>query len=285
MSVFTTLLKKELIEHPRVIKGPLWTGITSIGFMLLLLTQGNISYDIEMNNFDGMDKSIDSSLLMGQGFGGFQHLHLALLFVGLISLLMTTTYFPKTLRKERTEGSVQFWRSMPVSELQIYASKLVFGLLVIPAICSLLLLLIQLEMSVFSVLLSSTGSVSQSVTSIFTAFFQYVLVMGTIALFSLPIACIAMLISQFINSPLLAMIIGSYAIQWLSPSILGTHALSHLVSGVASVPFRLLSGDSVSNVMQWYGMLNLLIYAVLGAVSFWLSWQYYQRNTLPWKKS
>ncbi|MGO1297753.1 MAG: hypothetical protein ACTMIA_10645 [Vibrio sp.] len=285
MSVFTTLLKKELIEHPRVIKGPLWTGIVSIGLTLLFLTQGNISVNVEMNNFNDMNQTFNSSFMMGQGFGRLEHLNIAIFLVGLVSLLMTTTYFPKTLCKERSEGSVVFWRSMPVSEWQIYASKLVFGLVVIPAICSLLLLLVQAEVCMFSAWLAPSQHMSHYAMSIIDSFVRYLWIMGAISLFSLPIAGIAMLVSQFIKSPLLAMIIGAYAIQWLTPSLLGTHALSHLVSGVSSVPFRLLSGDSLIGTLQWYGGPSLVVYLLLGVLSFWFSWRYYQRNALPWQKS
>ncbi|MFC3024186.1 hypothetical protein ACFODT_10125 [Vibrio zhugei] len=285
MSVFITLLKKELIEHPRVIKGPLWTGIVSIALTLLFITQGNVSVHVEMNNFNDMNQAMGSSFMAEQGLTSFDHLNIALFFVGLVSLLMTTTYFPKTLRKERTEGSVVFWRSMPISEWQIYGSKLVFGLGVIPVICSLLFLLIQAEVSLFSALLTSNRSFSYYALTMLEGFLRYLGVMGAISLFSLPIACVAMLVSQFIKSPLLAMIIGAYAIQWLTPSLLGTHALSHLVSGVSSVPFRLLSGDALMGTLQWYGGFSLGAYFLLGALSLWFSWQYYQRNALPWQKS
>ncbi|MGB1281224.1 MAG: hypothetical protein ACPG5V_14790, partial [Vibrio cyclitrophicus] len=59
---------------------------------------------------------------------------------GLISLLLSTLYMPKTLRKERQEGSSMFWRSMPVSHELTHFVKLGVGLIVIPFICSLLVL-------------------------------------------------------------------------------------------------------------------------------------------------
>ncbi|WP_222928039.1 hypothetical protein, partial [Salmonella enterica] len=144
---------------------------------------------------------------------------LIVVLAGALSIMLSTLYIPKTLRKERQEGSSMFWRSMPVSNLMTHGVKLTFGLLVIPVICSVLV--IASDLMFWLVNLATDDAIpllmhQRSLLFVLTHWLNYLGLMLLVALALLPLACITLLISQLVNSPILVMFIAVYALKWLS---------------------------------------------------------------------
>ncbi|MFA0232682.1 hypothetical protein AB4491_27400, partial [Vibrio sp. 10N.261.45.A7] len=128
------MLEKELIEHKINTRLPLFVALC--GFLLFVslffngAAQHEFFFEMQVNgDMSDIHREFAQDLNSVIYFGA-----------GLISLILSTLYIPKTLRKERQEGSSMFWRSMPVSNAMTHGVKLGFGLVVIPAICALLVL-------------------------------------------------------------------------------------------------------------------------------------------------
>ena len=194
------MLEKELIEHKINTRLPLFIGLFGFLLFVSLFFSGQAQHDfffrMEVNgDVSSMHRDFSRDLNSVIYFGA-----------GLISLLLSTLYIPKTLRKERQEGSSMFWRSMPVSNVMTHAVKLGFGLVVIPAICALLVLFAD---SLFWILnISSEQQLALIVEqqSLFYVLTNWVVFFGRmllVALVLLPLATMTLAISQLVNSPLL----------------------------------------------------------------------------------
>ncbi|WP_025715411.1 hypothetical protein, partial [Salmonella enterica] len=94
------------IEHKAVSRIPLFVLVCVLVLFAGILSNGNVqsnlSFEMSYSGFDNMDlQFVDefSSLIV--------------VLAGALSIMLSTLYIPKTLRKERQEGSSMFWRSMP----------------------------------------------------------------------------------------------------------------------------------------------------------------------------
>ncbi len=132
MRSIIAMLRKEWIENPLVTRVPLFM----LACSLLLFISVMSSSTLQTNMFFHMSYSGDVSDLHKDMANDVSMLVMG--GAGLLSILLGTQYFPRTLRKERSEGSIMFWRSMPVSDVKTHLVKLAFGLLVIPLVCSAL---------------------------------------------------------------------------------------------------------------------------------------------------
>lgn len=134
MRSVVAMLRKEWLENPLVLRLPLFMlacgALLFISLMSNTTLQHNMFFEMSLGgDVSDIHKELgdDVNMLITGG-------------AGLLSMLLAIQYFPRTLRKERAEGSIMFWRSMPVSDLKTHLVKLTFGLLVIPLVCSGLVL-------------------------------------------------------------------------------------------------------------------------------------------------
>lgn len=255
------MIEKELIEHKMITRVPLF--ILACGFLIFISLLMNTN--IQGNLFYEMQVSGDISDIH-QGFASNINLFIAST-AGLVSLVLSSLYLPKTLRKERQEGSSMFWRSMPVSHLTTHIVKLVFGLLVIPVICSTLVLAADLSLWVINQVSDQQLSLLINQESVFYVLFNwlgFLARMVVVALALLPLACITLMISQVVGSPVLVMVVGGYALKWLSVYLFGFHGISEFFNAVLSIPLKALSPNPFSGFTE-AGIVNLVVYYALGA--------------------
>lgn len=261
------MLEKEWLEHKMVTRVPLALLICGVVFLFSIIMnstiQSNVTYELTYS--DGFE----SNFALGK-----QLSHVVFGFAGILSLILTGLYFPKTLRKERQEGSLMFWRSMPVSDIQIHLVKLCFGLLAIPVICSILVVSADFLMWVINSVvgdkfpLFATG---ESVLYVFTNWLEFIARMWLVGLALIPMATISLAVSQKVNSPLLVMLVALFVIQLVSKSLLGAHGVGHFIEAISILPFELLTAENPLSAFANMGMVNLLIYAVLGVVGLVVS--------------
>jgi ABC-2 type transport system permease protein len=262
------MLEKEWIEHKIVTRVPLF--ILACGFLffisLMLNTNlsANLSYQMEFSG-DASNFNLKFADNINQ-FVGFA--------VGLLSIVLSSLYLPKTLRKERQEGSAMFWRSMPVSYELTHGVKLVFGLIAIPLICSILvlsanLLLWVLNMVTDSQLAQVAGQ--QSLISVIENWFGFIARMLVVGLALLPLACLALAASQLFSSPILIMTIAGYAVKWLSIGVFGFYGISDFFGAVLMIPFNTLMAPELFASFSDAGVVNLIIYYVLGLFALGVS--------------
>ncbi|MDA0155383.1 hypothetical protein OH460_23990 [Vibrio sp. Makdt] len=262
------MLEKELIEHKINTRLPLFVALC--GFLLFVslffngAAQHEFFFQMEVNG-DVSDihrefaKDLNSVIYFG---------------AGLISLLLSTLYIPKTLRKERQEGSSMFWRSMPVSNALTHGVKLGFGLVVIPAICALLVLFADVLFWVLNVSSEQQLALLVEQQSLFYVLSNWVVFFGRmllVALVLLPLATVTLAISQLVNSPLLVIFVSSFAIKWLAIALFGFYGINDFFSIIASLPMKVLTASNPFSALSEVSILSLSIYVLLGIGGYLLS--------------
>lgn len=268
------MLEKELIEHKLVTRVPAFVfACLLLVFASFAFQSGeNVSYQMQFSGDISQSLSVDVSLLIASASG-------------LLSLLLTALYIPKTLRKERQEGSAMFWRSMPVSFQMTHGVKLAFGLIVIPLICSLLVLAANIMLWTMSAMMDiplahmfELGSVVDIVLN----WLDYLFRMLLVALAILPLACIALMVSQLVGSPILVMIVASYAIKWLSIYLVGFYGFSQFFDAITSLPMSVFSSHPFSGFIN-AGVVHLTLYYLCGAIALGLSLRLSRTNEVSLK--
>ncbi|CAH7017070.1 conserved membrane hypothetical protein [Vibrio chagasii] len=262
------MLEKELIEHKINTRLPLFVALC--GFLLFVslffngAAQHEFFFQMEVNgDVSDIHREFANDLNSVIYFGA-----------GLISLLLSTLYIPKTLRKERQEGSSMFWRSMPVSNALTHGVKLGFGLVVIPAICALLVLFADVLFWVLNVSSEQQLALLVEQQSLFYVLSNWVVFFGRmllVALVLLPLATVTLAISQLVNSPLLVIFVSSFAIKWLAIALFGFYGINDFFSIIASLPMKVLTASNPFSALSEVSILSLSIYVLLGIGGYLLS--------------
>ncbi|CAH6895519.1 conserved membrane hypothetical protein [Vibrio chagasii] len=262
------MLEKELIEHKINTRLPLFVALC--GFLLFVslffngAAQHEFFFQMEVNgDVSDIHREFANDLNSVIYFGA-----------GLISLLLSTLYIPKTLRKERQEGSSMFWRSMPVSNALTHGVKLGFGLVVIPAICALLVLFADVLFWILNVSSEQQLALLVEQQSLFYVLSNWVVFFGRmllVALVLLPLATVTLAISQLVNSPLLVIFVSSFAIKWLAIALFGFYGINDFFSIIASLPMKVLTASNPFSALSEVSILSLSIYVLLGIGGYLLS--------------
>lgn len=268
MNANVSMLEKEWLEHKIITRIPVALLICGVVLLLSLIMnstiQSNVTYELTYQS-DGFESGFEL---------GKQLSHLVLMTSGLLSILLTSLYFPKTLRKERQEGSVMFWRSMPVSDLHIHTIKLAFGLLAVPLICSMLVITADFLMWIINLVMSEQFPLfftGESLLYVVSHWLEFIGRMWLVGLALLPFATIAMAISQKVNSPLLVMLIGLYVIKLLASNLFATEVVSQFIDAITSLPLDVLVEANPMTAFAHVGVINLGLFFGLGAVGLMAS--------------
>ncbi|CAH7412607.1 conserved membrane hypothetical protein [Vibrio chagasii] len=262
------MLEKELIEHKINTRLPLFVALCGFLLFVSLFFNGAAQHEF----FFQMEVNGDVSDIHRE-FA--QDLNSVIYFgAGLISLLLSTLYIPKTLRKERQEGSSMFWRSMPVSNALTHGVKLGFGLVVIPAICALLVLFADVLFWILNVSSEQQLALLVEQQSLFYVLTNWLVFFGRmllVALVVLPLATMTLAISQLVNSPLLVIFVSSFAIKWLAIALFGFYGINDFFSVIASLPMKVLTASNPFSALSDVSILSLSIYVLLGIGGYLLS--------------
>lgn len=262
------MLEKELIEHKINTRLPLFVALCGLLLFVSLFFNGAAQHEF----FFQMEVNGDVSDIHRE-FA--QDLNSVIYFgAGLISLLLSTLYIPKTLRKERQEGSSMFWRSMPVSNALTHGVKLGFGLVLIPAICALLVLFADVLFWILNVSSEQQLALLVEQQSLFYLLTNWLVFFGRmllVALVLLPLATMTLAISQLVNSPLLVIFVSSFAIKWLAIALFGFYGINDFFSVIASLPMKVLTASNPFSALSDVSVLSLSIYALLGIGGYLLS--------------
>lgn len=269
------MLEKELIENKSVTRIPLFLLVCGIVLFISLLMNislgNNLFFDVEYS--DSL-AHVDSSV--ADSFNQF-----ITMIIGFVSLMLSALYFPKTFRKERKEGSSMFWRSMPVSNTLVHMVKLVFGLFVIPVICSLLVVFADVFLWVLNIVTDERFGFLFAQRSFWYALqhgLSYIGLMWLVGLWLIPLACFTLFISQIFSSPVLVIIIGGFTLKWLSIAMFDSYLISNFFNVIFHFPLELISASSLSNVTTELGTGNILAYLLIGIMSYLASYRIYRTN-------
>lgn len=274
------MIEKELIEHKVIIRLPLFIAlcglVLGVGLMFNSQAQHNFFFQMEVSgNISEIHQEIARDLNS-----------LIFAIAGTVSLLLTTLFLPKTLRKERQEGSSMFWRSMPVSNHLTHAVKLAVGLVIIPLICALLVLFTDVMLWLIQTFSDKQLALlveQQSIFYVLTNWLAFLARMLLVSIVLLPLAMVALAISQIVNSPLLVMFIGSYAIKWLSLSLFASDWISKFLALVASLPIYVLFEPNPFRAIVEAPALSLVVYVAIGIIAYLTSVRLNRTEDVTWR--
>ncbi|MCW8335846.1 hypothetical protein [Vibrio paucivorans] len=262
------MLEKEWLEHKLVTRVPLFILLCGVVLFVSLLMNSNLQHNLFFQMEFSGDVS-DVHLEFGDDLNA-----LILGGTGFISILLSSLYFPKTLRKERMEGSSMFWRSMPVSDLATHGVKLAFGLAMIPLITSVLV--VSADFFLWLLNIASENQLAllfkqQSLSYVLLHWMEFIVRMLLVGVALFPFATIAMAVSQKVKSPILVMVLGWYAIKWMSVGVLGIYVVSDFMQLIVSLPFKVLASPNPLSAFSDMGVAPLLVYMLIGGAGLFVS--------------
>ncbi|GMM89686.1 hypothetical protein F2Z80_21655 [Vibrio fortis] len=274
------MIEKELIEHKVIIRLPLFIALCGLVLGVGLMFNNQAQH----NFFFQMEVSGDISEIHQEIARDLNSLIFAI--AGTVSLLLTTLFLPKTLRKERQEGSSMFWRSMPVSNHLTHAVKLAVGLVIIPLICALLVLFTDVMLWLIQTFSDKQLALlveQQSIFYVLTNWLAFLARMLLVSIVLLPLAMVALAISQIVNSPLLVMFIGGYAIKWLSLSLFASDWISKFLALVVSLPIYVLFEPNPFRAIVEAPALSLVVYVAIGIIAYLTSIRLNRTEDVTWR--
>ena len=274
------MIEKELIEHKVIIRLPLFIALCGLVLGVGLVFNNQAQH----NFFFQMEVSGDISEIHQEIARDLNSLIFAI--AGTVSLLLTTLFLPKTLRKERQEGSSMFWRSMPVSNHLTHAVKLAVGLVIIPLICALLVLFTDVMLWLIQTFSDKQLALlveQQSIFYVLTNWLAFLARMLLVSIVLLPLAMVALAISQIVNSPLLVMFIGGYAIKWLSLSLFASDWISKFLALVVSLPIYVLFEPNPFRAIVEAPALSLVVYVAIGIIAYLTSIRLNRTEDVTWR--
>ncbi|EJL6782143.1 hypothetical protein NB554_04795 [Vibrio alginolyticus] len=265
MRSVVAMLQKEWLENPLVLRIPLFVLACGVILFVSLMSNDTLQHNMFFQMSFGGDVS-DIHKELGDDIntlitGG----------AGLLSILLAVQYFPRTLRKERAEGSIMFWRSMPVSDIKTHLVKLGFGLLVIPLVCSVLVLAANLMLWLLNISTDHQLALlyrQVSLGYVLLHWGEFLIRMFFAGILLLPLALTAMAISQKVNSPLVILFIAIYALRWMPIALFGFYGLDQFFSEVLYLPLHAIITPNPFNAIPQAGWLNVGIYAFIGILGW-----------------
>lgn len=258
------MLEKELLHHKIITRLPLFVLVFSLLLIALLAVSANADVEFSLNGFGHM-----GTLNLHQGVSAMISFG-----AGLVSYLLSILYLSKAMYKERQEGSLAFWRSMPVSDLLTHVVKLGFALLVIPVICSLLVL--SAELLLWLISLFNPHQINQligdiSLFSVLQNYINFLFNMLLVAVALLPLACLIFALSQLVNSPLLVVFVGIYALKIVSSLVLPNSGLEPFFYQFINLPTSLIFTTEPAMLLSQLPIVSTALMYLLGVAALLLS--------------
>ncbi|SMY15338.1 ABC transporter [Photobacterium aquimaris] len=251
-----TLIKTELLEHKIIVRLPVFLALFSMFVVVMILTNiNNFSFNIQTNGFDGWQPPITTSSFAGMvGSVSF-------FVAGIVSLLSFFTYSARALAKERKEGSLAFWHSMPVSDSKAIAIKLLVALVVIPLFSSLLLLLIDVTVWIVAMWVMPTDMLAENALSLVAIglhWGQFIATMAAMSLALLPVACIIFCTSQLTDHPLLVLFVAITLVKLISSMLFNSMVIGVWLNKVSNLAFNILTSEHPWQTLANVGTITLL---------------------------
>ncbi|MEC6795531.1 ABC transporter [Photobacterium sp. S4TG1] len=250
-----TLVKNELLEHKIIIRLPLFLALFAVLLVVMVLSNiNNFSFNIQMNDIDGWQPPIIASSFAGVvGSVSF-------FIAGIVSLLSFFTYSARALAKERKEGTLAFWHSMPVSDTKAIAIKLWVALVIIPLLSSLFLLFVDVAVWIVAMWVMPADMLAEnslSFVAIVLHWSQFISMMAAMSLALLPIACIIFCASQLTEYPLLVLFVAITLVKFISYMLFDSMAIGTWLNSVSNLAFNILTSDQPWHTLVSIGTITL----------------------------
>lgn len=263
------LIEKELLEHKIIIRLPLFlTFFVAVLFVLLLNNINDFSFNFQINGIENWQPVINHHTFAGI-IGS-----MVFFIAGVMSLLSFFTYSAKTLAKERKEGSLAFWHSMPVSDTKAITIKLVVALFLIPLFSSIFLVIVDIIIWLFARWIMPADMLVSSVISLAAIGEHWLLFSSTMIAMSLallPIACVIFCVSQVTDHPLLVLFVGVSLIRFIGYLLFDSTLLGDWLNKVSNLPFNILNSEQPWHKLLDVGSITLLGLFIVSVMFFYIS--------------
>ena len=266
MNAFSWLLRRELWENRAAWIAPAATAAILVLIAIAGMFNGvNASFPADLTA-ELNSESLNPSNVAVAGLGGIAAGFFLVLQIGQYSYLVDCLY------AERKDRSILFWKSLPTSDAATVLSKLVFALLVMPAIAALAVLMAQVLIYLLvSVKFSSTAGLlatmwSPAVWGKATGFALYVLLL--VELWALPLMAWVLLVSAYApRSPMLMALLVPLCAAMIEKLLLGSSHVLHTVVGRMGLPHA-STGPLISpEKIDWDVTMD---FSVLATPELWL---------------
>ncbi|OAN17759.1 hypothetical protein A3K86_02235 [Photobacterium jeanii] len=240
MNKMMTLIHKECIEYPILFRLPAAICLFIVLFIGLMLTgNGNVEFSIHANG-DSMLPSVADFLSFGGTVGNVNAW-----VASVVAMILFLIYTPKAMRKELDEGSLMFWRSMPVSDWQTVTTKLLFALVALPIIASCVLVFSDLVVWVISWWHLPDTMPASSVTlwGLLLHWLTFIGRMAAVSLTLVPFTCILFVLSQLTRSPLIILLVGIFILNLATMLVFDSTLLGDLIKRFYQLPMNILFSD------------------------------------------
>ncbi|GLS92702.1 membrane protein [Psychromonas marina] len=253
------MLEKEFLQHKIVTRLPLFVLAFTILLSLFIIFNFDANVEFSISGI-GNDQilNLQEGVIATINFGAM-----------IVSFLLSTLYLSKAICGDRQDGSIAFWRSMPISDLSTQLVKLGFALLIIPLVCSMLVLSADLFLWILSIFSPDhvkflIGDIS--FLSVLQNYFSFLMNMFFIGIALLPFACVIFAVSQLSESPLLITLIGIYALKVAFGLIFPMSGLDHFVYQFINLPTSLLFTNEPVHFISQLSIIPIVsMYVIAGA--------------------
>ncbi|PSV27325.1 MULTISPECIES: ABC transporter [unclassified Photobacterium] len=270
MNPIKALLTKELLEHKLVTRLPLFLAAFSIICIILIMSNSqNFSFNVQSSGLENWSPNFTHS----DSFAGIAGL-INFMLAGLVTLVSFFTYTARTLSKERKEGSLAFWHSMPVSDAKAIAVKLIFALVIIPIITSFLLLFADLTVwcvGQWFLPQSLLTDYSVNLVALGQHYGEFISTMAAMSLALLPVACIIFFISQFNEHPLITIFVIILLIKIMGSIVFNSSAIGDWISQVNNLSINILMSDHPWGTLMAIGSPTLMGLFIIAVIFFILT--------------
>jgi len=265
---FSTLIQREIWEHR---SGFIWTPLVIGGVLLVFLVLGAGSAFFWQLKIEGADAVAEGALKLAETQVPADKLRLgvdaflwstALMWQSVLFIVLFF-YCIGSLYDDRRDRSVLFWKSMPVSDLETVASKVVSACFVAPLfmIAAMAIGQIVLLLAGGLIVIAHGGSAWKLVwahTNPFPVWSQFIAVQGVQALYLLPLYGWLMLASAFARGkpflwavlpPVVFAIMESFmafTTKMTFSKVIWEFILSRFAAGVAPITFQANFDDDSS---------------------------------------
>lgn len=259
------LIKKELLEYSIVWKLPLFLALLSVVNFVFVVYGNNFSMSWETSG----DSTISLSATTGM-FAGFVG-KLNEVVAGIIYFVLFLIYTPKTLQKEKQEGSLFFWRSMPVADSMMLGAKLVFILVLVPLITSLFLLFADAIVLILATWWLPTDMMATyhiTLTGLMLHWVEFIGRMAMVSVSLLPFACGLFALSQLTRHPILVVCVVVVVLKIVFYQVSGSGEWGQYLSDIYWQPFQVLTGEHPVASYLANGIMTNILMLFAGAVLF-----------------
>jgi ABC-2 type transport system permease protein len=236
MNTFKWLIKREMWETRSA-----WVGPAMTAAVLMLIALAGLFYSIDGSFSAEIVAQIGKSSKLGLNTAAFAGLGLIAGAFFIVLQITQYSYLVDCLYSERKDRSILFWKSLPISDAATVLAKLVFALLVMPAIAAVAVVATQVVVYLAASIKLGAASgmlgLLWSPTIWMQAFVYAVYVYLKVVLWALPLMAWILLVSAFApRSPMGVAILIPAVLALIENLLIGSHVVGTAVLSRLSPP-------------------------------------------------